>query len=118
VPVARRIAATSSADLRIAVFTVLELSEGPWHSQTAQGYHLARASLHNFLAWVTVQPLTHVSIEEFGRLRALLRRGGQLITDFDLAIAATALAHGLTVVTHNTRHFSRIPGLLLDDWMP
>jgi tRNA(fMet)-specific endonuclease VapC len=118
VPVTQRIAATSAADLRISLFTVMELSEGPWHSQTAQGYHLARAALHNFLAWVPMQALTHVSIEEFGRVRALLRRQGQMIADMDLAIAATALAHTLTVVTHNTRHFSRVPGLVLEDWMP
>jgi tRNA(fMet)-specific endonuclease VapC len=41
-----------------------------------------------------------------------------MIADFDLAIAATALAHGLTMVTHNTRHFNRVPGLVLDDWIP
>jgi predicted nucleic acid-binding protein len=50
VRVAQRIGATSAADLRLSVFTVMELAEGPWHSQTAQGYHLARASLHHFLA--------------------------------------------------------------------
>src|SRR5262245_49480034 len=117
-PVSRRIAATSAADLRISVFTIMELSEGPWHSQTTQGYHLARATLHNFLAWIPVQPLTHLSIEEFGRLRALLRRQGQMLADLDLAIAATALSHGLTLVTHNTRHFRRVPGLALEDWIP
>jgi tRNA(fMet)-specific endonuclease VapC len=41
---------------------------------------------------------------------------GDLIPDADLLIAATALTHGLTLVTHNTQHFSRIPGLSLEDW--
>jgi tRNA(fMet)-specific endonuclease VapC len=62
--------------------------------------------------------VTPLVIEEFGRLRALLRRRHQLIPDMDLAIAATALAHGLTLVTHNTRHFARVPGLVLEDWIP
>ena len=35
----------------------------------------------------------------------------------DLFIAATALEHDYTLVTHNTRHFSRIPGLKLEDWI-
>jgi tRNA(fMet)-specific endonuclease VapC len=48
----------------------------------------------------------------------LLRRQNQLIGDMDLATAATALAHGLMLVTHNTRHFRRIPGLQLEDWYP
>jgi tRNA(fMet)-specific endonuclease VapC len=33
-----------------------------------------------------------------------------------MQIAATALAHGLILVTHNTREFSRVPRLLIEDW--
>ena len=39
-----------------------------------------------------------------------------LIGPNDLLIASIALANGLTLVTHNTREFSRIPGLKLEDW--
>ena len=46
-------------------------------------------------------------------MRAFLRRQGQLIPDLDLLIAATALAHDLTLVTRNRRHFSRILSLRL-----
>ena len=45
-----------------------------------------------------------------------LRRTGRLIEDNDLFIAATALQHGLAIATGNIAHFSRIPGLTLDDW--
>ncbi|MEF2279213.1 PIN domain-containing protein [Deinococcus sp. YIM 134068] len=45
-----------------------------------------------------------------------LRAGGNLIEDADLLIAATALRHRAILVTHNTRHFDRIPGLSLTDW--
>jgi tRNA(fMet)-specific endonuclease VapC len=31
-------------------------------------------------------------------------------------IASIALANGLTLVTHNTKEFSRVPGLILQDW--
>jgi hypothetical protein len=50
--VAARIAATSVQDLRVALFTAMELAEGPWHSQTVQGYHQARSALHTFLGWI------------------------------------------------------------------
>jgi tRNA(fMet)-specific endonuclease VapC len=103
--VAARLAATSVQDLRVALFTAME-------------YHQARSALHTFLGWIPLVGITHLTIEEFGRLRAMLRRQNQLIGDLDLAIAATALTHGLTLVTHNTRHFSRIPGLPLEDWYP
>lgn len=52
----------------------------------------------------------------YGELRAFLRQKGSLIGPNDFLIAATALAHGATLVTHNTAEFSRVPGLLLEDW--
>lgn len=52
----------------------------------------------------------------FGQIRAKLQRQGQPIGPYDLQIAAIALANDLTLVTHNTREFSRIDGLRLSDW--
>ncbi len=49
-------------------------------------------------------------------LRASLRTQGKPIGLYDLFIAATALAKSLTLVTHNTREFSRVPGLRVEDW--
>jgi hypothetical protein len=43
-------------------------------------------------------------------------RQGKPIGPYDLQIAAIARAHGLIVVTHNTREFARVPGLMLEDW--
>lgn len=51
-----------------------------------------------------------------GELRADLERKGTVIGPYDLQIAAIALAHRLIVVTHNTREFSRVPNLMLEDW--
>lgn len=45
-----------------------------------------------------------------------LRTAGALIDDADLLIAATTLRHRATLVTRNTNHFQRIPGLHLADW--
>lgn len=47
---------------------------------------------------------------------ARLRSEGQLISDADLFIAATAVIHDLVLVTNNTDHFRRIPGLSVDSW--
>ncbi len=54
--------------------------------------------------------------EAYGALRAELARRGTPIGPNDLMIAAIALAHNLTLVTHNTAEFSRVPGLRLEDW--
>jgi tRNA(fMet)-specific endonuclease VapC len=52
----------------------------------------------------------------FGDLKADLERRGQQVDDFDVAIAAHALAIQAAVVTHNVRHFSRFRGLTVEDW--
>lgn len=53
---------------------------------------------------------------ESGRLRAELQRLGTPIGPYDTMIAGHALARNLTLVTHNTREFERVPGLRLEDW--
>lgn len=61
-------------------------------------------------------PITDEVIVRAADLYADLHRRGQLIGDADLLIAATALVHSRVLVTNNTAHFSRIPGLILDCW--
>ena len=53
----------------------------------------------------------------YGRLRADLERSGTPIGDADLRIAAIAMTHELTVVTANMRHFVRVPGLTVENWL-
>ncbi|HSR22290.1 MAG TPA: hypothetical protein VLW53_01985 [Candidatus Eisenbacteria bacterium] len=50
-------------------------------------------------------------------MRADLERSGRPLAEPDLRIAAIALAHDLTLVTGNGRHFSRIPGLRVESWL-
>lgn len=57
------------------------------------------------------------ALETFAEQKAHLRRLGRLVDSFDLLIGSTALAHGLTLVTHNTRHFADMQGLVLEDWV-
>ena len=54
--------------------------------------------------------------EQYGIIRAELTRLGCPIGPNDTLIAATARAHDLTLVTHNTREFSRVTGLRIEDW--
>ncbi len=53
---------------------------------------------------------------QYGRIRAYLDKQGTPIGPNDLLIAAVALAHDLTLVTHNTDEFNRVPGLRFEDW--
>jgi tRNA(fMet)-specific endonuclease VapC len=57
------------------------------------------------------------SAEQFGKLRVELQKIGIAVSPVDLLIASVALAHDLTLVTHNTADFRNVPGLRLDDWL-
>lgn len=63
---------------------------------------------------VDVVDLDEETCRIFGRERARLRGAGNLIGDLDLLIGATALRHGLTILTNNRRHFERIEGLTVE----
>ena len=73
--------------------------------------------LLDLLSGVTVLDVDHDVARKFGEVRAKLLDQGRPVPGMDLLIAATALAHGLTVVTHNTRDFAIVPGLTVADWL-
>lgn len=53
----------------------------------------------------------------FGEVKARLASAGQIVADADLLIAAVALSRGATLVTGNRKHYERIPGLVLENWL-
>lgn len=52
----------------------------------------------------------------YGEIRAKLSKAGKVIGPHDLQIAAIGLCQEAILVTHNTREFSRVEGLVVDDW--
>jgi tRNA(fMet)-specific endonuclease VapC len=54
--------------------------------------------------------------ERFGAIKASLEKRGSMIADFDIAIAAHALAHRAVLVTADRAHMARISGLEIEDW--
>lgn len=75
-----------------------------------------RAAVEALVAPYACLPFDAVAADHFASIRHHLETTGAAIGPYDLQIAAIALAHGCTVVTHNTSEFSRIPGLTLEDW--
>jgi tRNA(fMet)-specific endonuclease VapC len=69
-----------------------------------------------FLNALASWPFDDLAAEIYARIRAELARAGTPIGSNDLLIAAIALAHDLTLVTHNTTEFSRVAGLRFEDW--
>ena len=70
--------------------------------------------LQEFLSGVAVIGLDEEICRRFGFLRGSLRKRGRLAGDFDLLIAASALRHGLTLLTNNRKHFEPVEGLQIE----
>ncbi len=56
------------------------------------------------------------SLRTYGKIKSHLEAKGMRIDEFDLLIGSTALDNSMTLVTHNTKHFQRIPNIRLEDW--
>jgi tRNA(fMet)-specific endonuclease VapC len=66
---------------------------------------------------VTILPFDDTAAGVYGALRAQLERQGTPLAEPDLRIAAVALANDLILVTGNVRHFARVPGLPIENWL-
>jgi len=100
--------------LVVSVVTLKEIEYGRWwRPEGARRFNVAMDIL---LAEIEPIPFGRVEALNTGRLRATLARAGTPIGPFDVMIAGTALTHGLTLVTANTRELSQVPGLALEDW--
>lgn len=74
-------------------------------------------SLYNsFINRFEIAHFDKAAISEYGLIRNQLEKGGELIGPNDLIIASITKANKGTLVTHNTREFSKVDGLLIEDW--
>jgi predicted nucleic acid-binding protein len=97
----------------ISIITAGELLFGAYWSPRVE-HNLMETN--RFLDLVPILPLTRSIVDRFARIKADLYRAGHKLEDPDIMIAASALANGLTLVTHNTAHYERIDGLEIEDW--
>jgi len=103
----------SPDDLGVTIITLAELWFGARKSARPES---TRREVDAFLKPFDVLPFDHAAAEAYGRLRFELEHLGRPIGERDLLIASIGVAQGLTVVTHNTSEFGRVPGLKIEDW--
>jgi predicted nucleic acid-binding protein len=94
----------------ISLITVGEIYEGIYYGRDPQK---TEEVFLRFMRIARPLALTSKIIQQFAQIRGALRRKGQIIGNFDILIAATAICHHLTLVTRNTKDYERIPGLQL-----
>lgn len=86
------------------------------HRSTRPEYFLAKLDR---LVWpnITILPFDEAAARAYGQLRAHLERAGISLSEPDLRISSIALTRRLTLITGNVRHFSRVPGLRVENWL-
>ena len=111
--VEKNLQANLHTPITTSVITIMELYYGAFKSQ-----HVSTnlAKVRNIEKVLDIIPIAQEITETFGSLKANLEGQGNRLDDFDLAIAACAMAHNFTLVTNNTKHFTRIDGLKLENW--
>jgi tRNA(fMet)-specific endonuclease VapC len=110
---ATRFRAVTPADIQVCSVAVAELRHGCLRSARPAAN---RAAVDALLAPYVSLPFDDGAADHFAIIHRHLELLGQLIGPYDMQIAAIALAHGCTLVTHNTAEFSRVPGLVIEDW--
>lgn len=107
-----RFEALTPEDVAVSAMNEAELWYGALNSQHPDKHV---KDVEAFLAPLLVLPFDAEAAKEHARLRMALRN--MPIGERDLVIASVAMAHRLTVVTHNQREFGRVPGLKTADWV-
>ena len=105
--------AVNAGDMVPSSVVIYELRYGTEHGAQPAREH---RRLDEFPEPLASLPFDNACARKCAEIRHRLARNRTLIGPHDLQIAATALCHGLTLVTHNTMEFSRIPDLRLEDW--
>ena len=111
--VLQRFLQQSPDEVAISSVTLAELRYGADKSASPTRNH---AALHSFLTPISVADFNSPAADQYGKVRAYLELRGTPIGPLDTMIAGHALSLNVTLVTANTSEFSRVPGLVCEDW--
>ena len=111
--VAGRILDHRPSELCLSSLTLAELRYGADMRRSKKLHSLIDA----FTSAIAVAPLDRAAADRSGTVAAGLARRGTPIGGVDTLIAAHALMLGLTVVTNNSKHFGKVPGLKTENWL-
>ena len=111
--VSERLLSVPPQQIKIPAIVVYELEVGLNKSKAPQK---RQTQLNHFLSSVEIFGFGPAEAKAAAQIRSALEKVGTPIGPIDTLIAGTALAHRATLVSHNTREFSRIKQLQLEDW--
>jgi len=111
--VLRKLRAVAVSDVCISAITRCELSYG---IEVSPRRERDETELVAYLRYMPVLDFPGEAALDYGRIRGDLKSRGALVGANDLLIAVHARSLGLTLVTNNTREFSRVPDLKVENW--
>ena len=100
-------------DIYISSIVIAELEYGAAKSKWGER---ARKNMEIFSYSFNIIPFTPQDAVISGEIRAYLEKQGIPIGLYDVMIAAQGISRNFTVITHNVKEFSRVPGITLEDW--
>ncbi len=112
-PARRKLASLAEEELWVSVHVVCELTAGAELSRNPQAEN---TKVDTLLGGVQIAYPDERFAPAYGRSLAWLRRRGDTIATMDLLIATAAIVDSAPIVTRNTKHFSRVPGLTVIEY--
>ena len=107
------IAETSADKIFASEVSIAELTYGALHSNAIEKHLKEPRAIEQSFTILLLGDW----VRDYAEIRHALTSKGIIIGDMDILIAVTARYHGFTVVTHNTKHFGKVPGLQCVDWV-
>ncbi len=109
----RKLTAVGETNCAISEITVAELLFG---AEKSPDVKKKRQLIESAISNLEIIPIAS-SLNIFAREKARLSKAGMIISDFDLLIGATAIANDLILVTNNVKHFERLEGIRIENWI-
>ena len=100
--------------IKMCTVTLMELYYGAYKSQKVTSNLAKIKTLENTLE---ILPLGQEIVEIFGKQKSRLEKMGTPLDDFDLILGCCALCHNLILVTNNAKHFKKMEGLKVANWI-
>ena len=111
-PVIRNLIKHEDDEICISAITYAEISYGLEKKGSDRLFNEVRSIMEK----MSIIDFDESQSELYGKIRLELEKSGTPLGDMDMLIAAAALSAGAILVTHNTKHFSKIKSIRVEDW--
>lgn len=96
----------------ISEITIIELTYRAYKSTNFEKHISEVVKIQSLFEVLSISD----SVEKFAEEKVRLQALGQLIPDFDLLIATTAIKNNMTMVTRNEKHLNRVNEIVIENW--